>query len=206
MQEQICVKCGKVAVKNALCSEHFRPGEPLLRIRPSKQVQVCRKCGRFFSRGKEYGNLQDAVKAALSIAPKNKFVDVSVKVLERGGGKLFAEASAFGSEAGIPIKEIHKETLVLSKTMCLNCSRLSGGYNEAVIQYRGKDKKEAGEISKKCAFVKETEYGHDFYFLRKGDAAKIAKILRKDYTVKKTRKLMGQKKDRRIYKDFYSVR
>jgi len=86
----------------------------------------------------------------------------------------------------VPVKKI--------KTLCLECSRRSGGYYEAVLQYRGED--EIGVAMKDLLRVEKVRGGLDYYFMSKEEAEKTGKKLKEQgYAIKKSFKTVGVTRD-----------
>jgi len=204
MKKLICIKCGNEALANSLCKDHFKLDAPLLRVKAVDIIVRCKKCQKYFVRGIKSETIEDAIDAATTIHTQPD-TQINIDFKERGK-KFYLKVNATKKENGVEVKDEEKVLIKLSTAMCIDCSRVSGGYSEAVIQYRANNEKDVEFLLSKSSFLKESKNGMDFFFTNKGEATKIAKDFRSKYAVIKTSKLMGKKKGKEIYKDFYSVK
>ena len=56
------------------------------------------------------------------------------------------------------------------------------------------------------SFVERIKDGYDIKFIKKSKAASIAKHLKKYFHVKESYKFVGEKKGKRLYRNYYSVK
>lgn len=203
-----CVKCGKEAVVNNFCNECFLGRNELFTIKDFV-LFYCDNCKKYFDAGSAL-TIEDAIERRIKTDNLIKTVAVETKIL---GNKVYTNVICSGLIK--PCKKMKteekKSLIIIRKLMCETCKRLSGNYYEAVIQVRGDSEKIMSKIkylSKNAiiAGVKEVKTGYDIRFVSKSQASSIAKALRDDFHVKSTCKLVGEKKGKRLYRNFYAVR
>ena len=193
IRKRFCYKCGREVYRQGLCKDCWL--ESLEKPKkPFEEIVVCRKCGRVYSR------------------QERKFLEMSIN-------KLLANAYGMPVEAEIQGKTVNatihgekdwEESFRLSFTTCLECSRISGGYHEAKVQIRDglvflKDF--AVEFfGKDISRIEEKKEGFDILFLSKSGAKAFISALKHKYDIKFSRKLVGEKKGKKLYRDVYAVR
>lgn len=100
-----------------------------------------------------------------------------------------------------------------NKNMCPDCSKMSGGYYEAIIQLRGNEQRIAKLANmlerelKKTTFISkvdEKKEGTDIYIGSNASALELVKQL--GYTYGISKKLFGLKEGKRTYRTTYVVR
>ncbi|MCX6815518.1 MAG: NMD3-related protein [Candidatus Aenigmarchaeota archaeon] len=199
-----CIKCGKTAVAGNFCEKCFLESESLFDIAGST-IDFCPACKNYRPELKN--------QIMKSIKTKNKIIGCHV-FEKQVGNKIFAKVACKGIIQPLK-KQISQEktvVIVVKKRMCENCIKLSGGYYEACIQVRG-DKKE--RILKKIQkFVRSDEItniihlkeGVDVRLTNKKSAASIVGELRRGFDVKESYKLVGKKKGKELYRNFYAIR
>ncbi|MDI6721087.1 MAG: NMD3-related protein, partial [Candidatus Aenigmarchaeota archaeon] len=95
---------------------------------------------------------------------------------------------------------------------CADCIKISGNYYEAVIQARGEKSEKIMEIIRRLApnriitSVSRMPTGYDIKFTDKKKAAEIAQNLRQRFGVKRSYKLVGEKKGIKLYRNYYVVK
>jgi len=209
MKEKICIVCGKKAEIGNFCKKCFLKRAELFRVK-NFSIMIC-DCGAYFDKKWKKSNLklEDLVKKIIldRIESKNEIVEKSVD-LKKVGNRFFATVKCKGKIRGI--EKIEKKSVVVKfeKRKCEACSRLAGGYYEAVVQVRG-NKKE--EIMKKLNLkgiveIKKIKNGYDIKLLSKSEAKKLLRKFKKDFNITISKKLVTQKKDKKIYRDYYCVR
>ena len=130
--------------------------------------------------------------------------------LKKIGNRIIVSITCYGFIR--PCKKMKKEakriTITLKKRKCDVCTKLSGGYYEAVLQVRGDYENIFNLVKKylpKTARIEKLRRGYDIRFLKKSDAAKAAKNLR-GFEIKKSFKFVATKKDKKLYRNYYSVK
>ncbi len=194
VRKKFCYKCGSPDVyKNGLCRDCYlksleKPEKPL------KKIVMCKRCGRVYS------------------PRKRKFVDKSISSLLSEYYGVPVEASVSGKQISAIIhgEKDWEEEFRLSFTTCKQCSRLSGGYHEARVQLRdGLDFLEnlaieyfGSDISR----IEKLKKGTDILFMDKASAKAFISVLKHKYEIKFSRKLVGEKAGKKLYRDTYAVR
>lgn len=204
----VCPRCGKTSNEKGFIDAFCIDCYPLdVQIPKEIVFEVCTRCGRI-KRGNEW---------------KKKYEkEISNSIIKKCRGEFFN--AMFNSETnGITffikksdkILKINKPVNVrFNKTICTDCSRLSGGYYEAIIQLRGDgqmiDKLARTieqEISKSTFIskVEEKKEGIDFYIGSTDAALDLIKELGHRYILSK--KLAGvDKEGMRQYRTTFSIR
>ena len=210
--KQICVKCGMEAKIVNLCNDCFLSSRQLFSIE-NFEINVCRDCGfckdGCIEKGKEEEGLKKIIRERIKTS--NSIQKTKI-ILKHFGNKCSAVITCYGYIN--PCKQIKKETreatIKITARKCDTCSKLSGGYYEAVVQVRGDDKE---EILKKIktfvskdkpviTSIEKTKYGYDLKFIRKSAAARVAKQFG---VAKKSYKFVATKKGKKIYRNYYLV-
>lgn len=203
-----CVKCGREATMDNFCNDCFLERNELFTIKDFV-LFYCSNCKKYFDAGSSV-TIEDAIERRIKTDNLIKTVGVETRIL---GNKVYANVICSGLIK--PCKKLKteekKSLIIVRKLMCETCRRLSGNYYEAVIQVRGDYEKIMNKIkhlSKNAiiAGVKEVDTGYDIRFVSKSQASSIAKDLRDDFDVKSTCKLVGEKKGKKLYRNFYAVR
>ncbi|MCK4636672.1 MAG: hypothetical protein KAT49_02205 [Methanomicrobia archaeon] len=221
-----CCICGKETeiLQEGMCESCFSKEKSPFSIDKIIKLQICKHCGAFYLNKWEHGTIRDmTTKTVLYyLKPKKNFeivdrienikknqmqidfsfrkekTDVTIKLLAINGFKI--EEDLFSE-------------IIFEYTTCLTCSRVRGGYYEAVIQMRRKegilDEKERDDITEIIEEITEEnavskiinkKEGIDFYFISKKMATKTLEFLRSKYggKIKKSFEVYGRDKSRAI--------
>ena len=219
-----CLVCGKTAEIEALCEEHWVEKQELFSLEPFT-MESCDQCGRWKGlKGREWikaGNLSEsiiqAVKDHVKPAFDAKMSDITVTIRQLGENNpgialVSAMVTGFIEPANTEVKRIVEIRVKIHWIKCDLCVQLNGRYHEAVLQLRGDAKESLVDIVKEVTSqmhyrVEEKKEGPNVLFVKKGDGNKVVKELKqRGFAIKRTSKLVGQKKDRRLYRDVYAVR
>lgn len=203
----MCPRCGKTGKEeefiDSFCYDCYGFN---LRYPTEETLQQCKRCKRVqirgdwvFSRPKllnEY--IVRKCKGEFSSATFDSVRSEIVFCIKKGEKSIFVTR---------PI------TLTFAKTICVECSRVSGGYYEAIVQLRGEPVKVA-RFQKtlvrslgRATFITKTEEvkgGIDIY---SGSSVKTQEVLgnlEMAYTL--TRKLVGRKEGRLVYRATFAIR
>lgn len=196
-----CVKCGKQADVENFCRECFAAKETLFEAKNLK-AEYCELCG--LDEGKIIEKIEKSIKT-----PHRMDKKISVRIV---GNKAYATITATGRIKSVQKSETKGILVMLRKRMCELHSRLSGGYYEAMMQIRGGEKenilKHALRLlpEKSISSIETLNEGYNIKVMRKANAAAVAKAFRKNFSVKESYKLVGSKKGRMLYRNFYAVR
>ncbi|MBI3191001.1 hypothetical protein HYZ41_04845 [archaeon] len=200
-----CIKCGKTAVANNFCKECFLGSAHLFDLKDF-EMHKCHGCGNFKEVSVQ-GQIEREIKT------KNKITSCSVKT-KKVGNRLVATVtcSGFVSPLRNTVTEDKKINITIKKFMCKKCIEISGGYYEAVIQVRG-DKKDKlmNKLHKMLpqnavTTVVPLKEGYDVRLRKRGYASTAVSYLRGRFEVKQSYKLVGEKKGKKIYRNFYAIR
>ena len=187
-------------------------------------IHVCKVC-KLYELRKKWVVFKDDEEAALEIAKANikvlgDITDIKLKAKDMFG-KYLVEITAKGvaHELGTDVKinknETRKMLIMFKRLKCDTCVKLSGNYYEAIIQLRGdnKDKllKEVKRIAneKDIVAIEDKKEGYNVRIMFKKNARRIVSTIKKrklTTKLKKSYKLKGEKKGKKLYRDYHSVR
>ena len=205
MSDLICPKCGKkssqIEFVDAFCIDCY----PVkIKIPDELEFERCTRCERTRFGG-EWMHYNEQ-KFAKHIIDKCKGEFESAEYdLDRQVATFLMSASKTKIERMIPVN--------IKKTICQQCSRMSGGYYEAIIQLRGDPLKVRGhaemfikKLAKRTFIAKEDEKdnGLDIYV---GNSKVIVEIVA-DLGLKTliTKKLIGRDQGKRLYRTTFLIR
>jgi len=207
-----CIKCGGEALADNLCEECFLKGRELFLLKDVR-LKFCDNCGRYFS-GREMMDDERAKDFILRhVAAHGRITSSSISAKfspDRITGSI--EASGFISPCKRRING-KKDFLIYTKKMkCESCIKILGGYHEAVLQIRGPNKDRILDIAKKAlrddaiVDIKRISEGYDVKLVRKSSASRAINKLKDDFTIKQSFKLAGDKKGKKLYRNFFAIR
>ena len=203
-----CIKCGKRAVIGNFCRNCFLAKEELFKIKDFS-LPIC-DCGSYYDKiWQKPKDIDDIIRDQIKqrIRTKNKITKDEIKI-KKFGNKISATVICSGIIHSHKKNEEKRIIIILKRRKCDLCVKLLGGYYEAVLQIRGDYNKifdKAKKYLPETARIEKTKHGYDIRFLKKSDAAKIAKLL-KNYKIKKSFKFVATKKGKKLYRNYYSVR
>lgn len=206
MLRQLCIKCGKAAEIDNLCKECFLQ-QPLFEVEDF-HLLVCGNCGSYYDR-EWHKESDEGIKEMIGsrIKTPNKIIKKNMS-LKRVGNRILADVLCTGSIKGRKKSERRSVIITTKRKMCDNCVKLSGGYYEAVLQARGENadsiaEKISGMLAASIVRMEKVKNGYDIKIMDKGQASKVINL---GYDVKKTFKLVGEKKGKKLIRDCYSIR
>ncbi|MFH1393656.1 MAG: NMD3-related protein [Candidatus Micrarchaeota archaeon] len=205
----ICPKCGKTddAVKfiESFCVDCY----PVNVKVPEKKitVQICKHCNKMFLKGEWMRHSDKKIREQVVSKCRGDFKSAEYD-LENGIVNFIIE------KRGSEIKVGRKYAIESVTVTCPTCSRVSGGYFEAIVQLRGKDEKVEknrklfeGRLSKRTFITKETPQkgGIDLYV---GNSKAVLELVRElGLNAKITTKLVGVKEGgRKAYRTSFAIR
>ncbi len=218
----VCPLCGGKSEVGLFCSECYLRKNLRIELPGVIELTKCRGCNAFLIKGKWTRGIteEDAVMHAVEAALKT-----NIKRLDKAGIiNIEVEKAQRGYEATVRIiigeSETKKRARVDIRTIaCPDCSRLAGGYFEAVLQLRGAVGKSIVEQivnkveSHKDRFsfvadVKKVRGGYDIYLGSKKSAEKIVKVFRGDAEIKKSFEQVGMDRQsgKTKYRFYYLIR
>jgi nonsense-mediated mRNA decay protein 3 len=158
MNNIICPKCGKETDKllDSRCKscffEHFKLAELPLVL----HSKICATCGSRFYKNKwsNIGELEDivinTVEESLFIHNDVDNIDVYYKPKELTPHMYRVTVEVNASILGEPLYQELKTEVRITRESCDTCSRISGGYFEAIIQMRATNRQPSPEELQKC--------------------------------------------------------
>jgi len=220
---KVCAKCGRKEsgkeFVGAFCTECFSREHELFRLPEVIELRTCAKCGRAHFKDWETYSLNAVRKLVLSkLRTPYKLADAKIMIEEKKEQREKFLAVHLDLEFDVDGNKISRKAQVLlrlEKEQCLSCSRISGGYFEAIVQVRG-DAAKAAKMEKKIAELIEKEAGvitkieehpegRDLYVSSKQAAHKALNELR--LHVKASGKLAGKNREgKTLFRTTYCVR
>lgn len=204
MSDLICPRCGRSSRDVGFIEAFCKDCAPVrLECPPKVQLEVCTRCARAKIRG-EWTN-----------ESTRKIADL---VLSKCKGEF--ESSGYDEESGVAafllpggVKAERSIILERRKTICQQCSRISGGYFEGIIQLRGdraKAERKAHELLSRLerktfiAKTDEKDEGIDIYV----GSSKAVVALMAELGIKTliTKKLVGRDQGKRLYRTTFLIR
>lgn len=204
----ICPKCGRkssdVAFMEAFCAECY----PVNVKVPGKiSITACKRCSRMLLGGEWVPYSEKAIGRYVAERCRGGFSDadydlqrqVAVFTVRRGESEVKVERA-------VPVEVLW--------TTCRECSKVSGGYFEAIVQLRGDEAKVAkyrekfiAALSKKTFIAKEKPEkagGIDLYI---GSSRAVFGLMQElGLDAKITRKLVGAEQGKRKYRTTFAIR
>ena len=176
----MCPRCGKNVERmyENLCLQCYIERLPVQEV----VVRRCKVCNRYFVSKKVFDDLEDAKSFYVKEFLSKKFGEIA-ELFPKDKMKLFE-------------KEI----------VCEECKKFFSRKVEVIIQLRGKLSKEI--VKKYNLSVEEVKGGFDVKFYDKRFAYELINKLKKKYnlSIKISKKLVGLKEGKRVYRDTILVR
>lgn len=229
-----CVECGKEGkLYQGLCADCFRKKNIFITIPANIDIEICAHCNAK-RKGKGWISLEeeDIIEESIIENIKSPKIvedfDIHVKPEYEDENNIFTRVTTHANVMGLKVQEKHETRIRIKRSVCDECSKQQGGYWEAKVQFRGskrhltqndfekamdivdlmvcvKEKKDKGAFITK---IEEMHNGLDFYFGSKSFGKAVAKKLANEFggQVKESRKLMGRKDGKDVYRMTYAVR
>lgn len=213
-----CVECGKETDKlhDGLCINCYLKKEEFFSPPKKLDVFVCKNCGAL-KLNKKWMK-EDVIENFLKKYVRKGVKDVKINFMPEKGEVIFK-----GVINGANIEKKKKIEVRVKNSICDICSKIKGGYFEAILQVRGEEsltKKEIERIDdivykklgeKSRAFITKREERHggiDYYMGDKHFAADIAKILKEIFQAEMniSPSLVGKKDGKEVYRITYGIR
>ncbi len=237
MNSTICPKCGNEAYKlfQGRCKDCFLENFTLAEIVPVLHARICASCGARNVKNKwvNYGKLEDIViqtaEDALFVHELAENIEVSIEPRELTPYmyKVHIEVDATLLDE-IFHQELETEVRVLRES-CDMCSRISGGYFEAILQIRATNRIPTEEEMTECiniannvlgrmrskgdrlAFISnslEIKEGADLYIGSSNAGRHICKeiVSRLGGSFNESESLQGRKEGKDVYRITFSLR
>jgi nonsense-mediated mRNA decay protein 3 len=203
----ICPKCGRdsdsIPFIDAFCVDDF----PIKVQCPAKlEIMSCKACGDMHLKGEWMPSNPRKIAAYIESKCKGDFAEAKYDIIR--------QMVTFTIVKGDNKMQVERTVLIDKKiTTCPKCSRISGGYFEAIIQLRGDPKKvekTAASIIKKigkATFITKTEEldeGTDIY----AGSSKAVIMLMGELGLRTlmTKKLVGRDQGKQLYRTTFLIR
>lgn len=207
-----CIVCGKEIKRGNLCRECLLKRHELFTVKKF-EVVMC-NCGSVLVHGrwKRFPSIEKALRYLVSSNVKSEHglskLDISTEILS---DRVVFKLTGCGRIKGYKKVESKRFETRLKRTLCAECAKKAGGYYEAVLQIRAGEKDEIMKAVEKysdaVSSVKRVREGIDVLFVKKSAAKKVSRILRTmGYEIKTSYKLVGEKRGKKIYREYYSVK
>jgi nonsense-mediated mRNA decay protein 3 len=205
MSVLVCPRCGRTSDKVAFIESFCIDCYPLsIKVPDRVELEQCARCGRIRLRG-EWTPFSEKKLADLVLSRcKGDFIDA---------GYGFEHQTAWFLVKGGSARVERKIPLLIRRTVCPQCSRISGGYFEAIIQLRG-DRRRMDKYAdmfvkrlQKKTFITKTEEkdgGLDLYI--GNSKAVVAMMGEMGLKVLMTKKLVGREEGKRLYRTTFLLR
>ncbi len=223
--DKFCPRCGKtvekVFGKNNVCTDCFRETEDFVEVPEEVRFVQCSVCGNYRIKNvwKKYESDEKMVYDVLKQFEKE---DVEMAVsYQRRGERIFSELIMEVEENGETVRQVKNIVLTPEKKQCKKCSRVHGGYFEAILQLRGKiNQNMLGDLMEKAgrrtfkdksdfvSNVEEIHGGYDIYVSSLKMVRGILEDLKKDFNVEEnwSREIVGRSDGEEVYRTVVSAR
>lgn len=203
----ICPRCGSSDSEKefieAFCVDCY---EIKIKIPQKLKFERCKRCGRMLLQGKWSEFDEHAIGQYIVSKCRGEFINAIYDHHD--------QSIVFFIKKGSKISKITKMINVnIEIIMCSDCSRMSSGYFEAIIQLRGRElriKKYERvfktELARKTfvSKVEEKKEGIDLYV---GSTKAVMELLKEmKLTYKISRTLFGRKEGRNVYRTTFAIR
>lgn len=229
-----CVECGKEGkLFQGLCSDCFLRKNVFITIPKSIDVEVCVHCGSWKKKKnwvtvEDEDLIRDVILENLERESNVSDFDLHINQDFEDEKNINVDVMTHSTVLGLKAEEKHSTKVRIKKTVCGECSKQQGGYWEAKVQLRaGKRSLDENELDwalevvdtevstrekkHRDAFISKVEKVHgglDFYFGSNNMGKNISRRLASEFggTIKESRKLVGRKDGKDIYRMTYAVR
>lgn len=145
---KVCPYCGESdkPFVGAFCVDCFAK-KPLAEITvKGLDLQICPKCGRVKSGSVWAEFSEEIVKELVERKVKSQYPFKLRVSFNQAKGFLAAKADFIFTVEGTPVRQERYFEIPLVKNLCIDCSRESGGYKEAIVQIRGYEERRAQKL------------------------------------------------------------
>ncbi|MBI5227515.1 hypothetical protein HY988_02905 [Candidatus Micrarchaeota archaeon] len=203
----LCPKCGRseevVEFLDAFCVDCY----PYKIETPLKiDFEQCKRCERIFLQGKWMPYNESKIKKYILTKCDGEYSHAEYNFEKKAMNFTITK----GREAKLIERPI---PLDLRPTICPECSRMSGGYYEGIIQLRGNARKIEKlsellieKLSKRTFIAKseEKEEGLDIYVGKSRAVVEVMVMLKEKTFI--TKKLIGRSQGKRLYRTTFLLR
>ena len=207
-----CIVCGKPSQIESFCNECWLRQRKLFDI-SGFEIKIC-DCGSYLHRGQwlKFHDFDGMVKEMIigNIITDNRINRTEIR-MKKVGNKITAYVKGTGLIRPCKSEKTETKEIVISirTVKCEECKQHLASYYEAVIQLREEDllEKIISDGGESVINVLKVRGGHDIYFFRDNVASRIVEKLRKKgYSITKSNVFVVQKNNKKIYRNYYSVK
>ncbi len=209
--KRICILCGEPAEVENFCCECWTKTHDLFEIE-SFELKICKDCGSYYDKGewKPSERIEDLVSRLVKerIKTENKIKKLEIS-LKRIGTNYIVKIHAEGyvKPCRILKREDKKIMVRIKRTLCDLCKKKRANAYEAVLTFKVEIPEEVMNIvSNYVSKIEEGDKSTKLYIVDKKVASKAVKVLKSmGFNVKVSYKLVGMKKGRKIYRNYYHI-
>ncbi|MHC1596595.1 MAG: 60S ribosomal export protein NMD3 [Candidatus Syntropharchaeales archaeon] len=159
---KFCPNCGEATDEliDHVCKNCFIRTFKAVEVFPELEIRVCPNCGAYYHRGKWIeGDLKKGItdEVVRNIKVSDLLEKTEIKLdCELGappGGIVPAVLRIEGEIFNQSIKEEHNFNIKIKRESCVRCSRMAGGYYEAIVQIRAEGRRPSGEEIDSCLVI-----------------------------------------------------
>ena len=203
----ICPKCGKnskeVEFLEAFCVECYPFN---LKLPKSVKVEICKRCGRMRIKGEWVAYERKVLEEYVASKARGEFD--KVRYDSEKEEMIFTVKKG---DTSVDVREPFSYERVVM--ICPDCSKISGGYYQAIIQLRGDGRKVAKyakiltRMLQRDTFITKSEERHGGTDIFVGNTKSVlAAVAELGLRAKITRKLVGVKEGKKFYRTTFSIR
>src|SRR5438552_1800820 len=235
-----CVECGKEwpldELRGGVCPECYLKKNVLASLKPNVDIEVCvhchsRKRGEIWLEGHQRLEpiVSEAVRENIHVAKVVDRPHISLDVTPEDERNFSVVAVVEGAAEGVPFRTELRTRSRIKNATCVRCSRVQGGYYEAIVQVRATGR-EMALVEKRAikslasrfiervvsdgdrnAFVlrdEDVDTGVDVYMGTTNSGRMLAKAIANEYggKINEHHKIVGQKDGLDLVRMTFAVR
>lgn len=231
-----CPNCGRRSdngLDNGLCAQCFLDRFDLVECPPLLMAKVCTTCGSFLHDGKKWVKCDDlsistaTVRSQLHINPAAEDVHISFAP-ETLGENRRVNVHVCAMVNGMKVYKDIDVDVRIDRKSCDRCRLIAGGYYEAIVQLRAKNRFPTANERSKCkdiaanvinrlqkreritfiSDIRELREGIDIYVVPTYAGEQISKAIIEKLggNFSRAAKLVGQREGRNLYRVSFAVR
>lgn len=158
-----CPKCGSLASNliEGVCRDCFLQHFILAQLVHVLRVKICQTCGAYFSKGRWVNEDNDetalikSIENSISVNKSAQDVEIDINFEKKSPRLYKARVNVLAKIKGDSINSVLDTEIRIIGESCDRCSRISGGYFEAIIQIRANDRLPTQEEIEICIDIAE---------------------------------------------------
>lgn len=205
MSTIVCPKCGRTSDQVEFIEAFCKDDYPVKLKLPDKiELEQCARCHKVRLRGEWLSYNEKKIGEYVISKCRGDFESAEYNLNTQTVAFLMRETGT---------RVLRAVPLEIKKTICQQCSRISGGYYEAIIQLRGDPLKVRGHaqmlakrLAKKTFIAREEEKdaGLDMYVGSSKAVVEVMSLLGIKTLI--TKKLIGREEGKRLYRTTFLIR